>query len=114
MYRIVQESLTNTLKHAGPATARVRVACGPGEAEVEVTDDGAPGPGRAAATSPAGTSAEPGHGIAGMAERAAMFGGTLTAGPRPGGGWRVHAVLRLGGTRPQAVQAVPAVTREDA
>jgi len=87
IYRIVQEALTNTLKHAGPrAGAEVRLRYAPARAEVEVLDDGA---GRQARTvSPAGR-----HGLAGMAERAASYGGRLEAGPRPGAGWRVHAYL---------------------
>jgi signal transduction histidine kinase len=95
LYRTIQEALTNTLKHAPGATAEVRLAYRPGEVELEVTDDGHPG---AVDTSPvAETPAGPrgaGHGLAGMRERAAIFGGQVSAGPRPGGGWRVHTVLR--------------------
>lgn len=90
VYRLVQEALTNTLKHA-PAKARadVRIGCAPEEVTVTVTDDGAgAGPvldlGRPA-----------GHGLHGMRERAAVYGGRLTAGPLPGGGWQVAAVLTL-------------------
>jgi len=90
-YRIVQESLTNVLKHAGPATAKVRVGYDEHELRVEVTDDGR----GAAAGETAG-----GHGIAGMRERAAVFGGELSAGPRQGGGFRVAARLPLEGGRP--------------
>jgi signal transduction histidine kinase len=87
LYRMTQEALTNTLKHApGAAGAQVRLTYLPGEVGLEITDAGCPG----AVTSP-GT----GHGIAGMRERAAVFGGKVTAGPRPGGGWRVHTVLPL-------------------
>jgi signal transduction histidine kinase len=88
-YRIVQESLTNVLRHAGPATATVRVAYCPGEVVLEVTDDGRA---RAGGTAPNG-----GQGINGMRERAAGVGGTLQAGPRPEGGFRVLARLPLGG-----------------
>ena len=88
-YRIVQEALTNVVKHAGPATARVGVRYAPGEVAVEVVDDGR-GPG-------AGSSGRGGHGIAGMRERAALYGGTLEAGPLPGGGFRVAARLPLEG-----------------
>jgi len=84
-YRIVQESLTNVLRHAGPATATVRVAYGPRELSLEVVDDGKGSAPEAVANG--------GHGIVGMRERAAAVGGTLDAGPRPGGGFRVHAVL---------------------
>jgi signal transduction histidine kinase len=91
-YRIVQESLTNVLRHAGPNThAMVEVAIGDRELTVQVDDDGW-GP-----TSPGQRSGEfhegAGTGLAGMRERATAFGGTLVAGPRPGGGWRVRAVL---------------------
>jgi signal transduction histidine kinase len=82
-FRVVQESLTNVVRHAGPAAATVRVAYQPGQVVVEVSDDG-PGPAAAA---------EPGSGIAGMHERVAAAGGDLDAGPRPGGGFRVTARL---------------------
>jgi signal transduction histidine kinase len=88
-YRIVQESLTNLARHAGPARARVRLAYGAGEVVVEVTDDGR---GAAAGAHPDGG----GHGIAGMRERAVALGGELVAGPRPEGGFRVRARLPLG------------------
>jgi signal transduction histidine kinase len=85
-YRIVQESLTNVMRHAGGAArATVTVAHGADAVEVEVVDDGL---GAASARSgPAG------HGIVGMGERAATVGGTVVAGARPGGGFRVHARL---------------------
>jgi signal transduction histidine kinase len=93
VYRIVQEALTNVLKHAGPARAEVTIGCAADTVTVEVTDNGMAEPGREA---PAG-----GHGLAGMRERAAVFGGELAAGPRPGGGFAVHARLPLcGGLRP--------------
>jgi signal transduction histidine kinase len=79
-YRIVQEALTNTLKHARATTARVTVREAGGALEIEVVDDGR---GSAPIT--------PGHGIIGMRERAAAFGGDLTAGPAPGGGFAVRA-----------------------
>ncbi|MGY1710931.1 sensor histidine kinase [Geodermatophilus sp. SYSU D00758] len=85
-YRIVQESLTNVLKHAGPAgRAWVRLHWRDDALEVSVLDDGR----GAAAVPPDG----PGQGLAGMQERARLHGGRLTAGPRPGGGFGVHAVL---------------------
>ena len=87
-YRIVQEALTNVLKHAGPASADVTVGCVDGAVVIEVTDDGVGG---AAAGPSAG-----GHGLVGMRERAAMFGGELLAGPQPGGGFAVRARLPLG------------------
>ena len=83
-YRIVQEALTNTLKHAGPASATVDVRRGPGGLEVEIVDDGR-GAGR---NGNAG-----GRGLLGIRERVALHGGRLDAGPRAGGGFRVHAVL---------------------
>ena len=84
LYRMMQEALTNTLKHAAAASAQVRLTYLPGEVGLEVTDDGRPSAGSA-----------DGHGIVGMRERAAVFGGEVSAGPRPGGGWQVHTVLRL-------------------
>ncbi|MFW6689802.1 sensor histidine kinase [Streptomyces sp. MAR4 CNX-425] len=136
VYRIVQEALTNTLKHGGEgATAAVRLDCAAGGAEIEVTDTGTPsgrvggdqggnGGGRVRREARPGSRREPeaatgggsageetspygaastagpaapaaaggGRGIAGMRERAAVYGGTLDAGPAPGG-WRVYAVL---------------------
>ena len=88
-YRIVQEALTNALKHAGPARALVRVRYRRDELELEILDDG-PGP-AADATNGAG-----GHGLIGMRERVSMFGGDLAAGERSGGGYSVHARLPLG------------------
>jgi signal transduction histidine kinase len=88
-YRIVQEALTNALKHAGPARALVRVRYRRHELELEILDDG-PGP-AADATNGAG-----GHGLVGMRERVSMFGGDLAAGERSGGGYSVHARLPLG------------------
>ena len=85
-YRIVQEALTNVFKHAGPASARVVVRAVGGAIEVEVCDDGS-------RSSPAGS----GHGLVGMAERAALYGGSVEAGRLPGGGYRVHARLALDG-----------------
>jgi signal transduction histidine kinase len=88
-YRIVQEALTNALKHAGPARARVRVHCAGDAVTIEVRDDG---------SGTTGTASEPGgHGLVGMRERAAVLGGELRAGPEPGGGFAVRATLPLGG-----------------
>jgi signal transduction histidine kinase len=89
-YRIVQEALTNVVKHAGPARAQVVVGYGDHEVRVEVTDDG-----RGAATSASDGRAGTGHGLIGMRERVAAFGGDLEVGPRPGGGFRVAARLPL-------------------
>ncbi len=86
-YRICQESLTNILKHAGPSpTVTVLLQWTPGSLVLEVSDDGR----GAAAASDGG-----GQGVLGMRERAAMLGGTLTVGPRPGGGYRVRAEIPL-------------------
>ncbi|MEV7045114.1 sensor histidine kinase [Amycolatopsis sp. NPDC051061] len=85
-YRIVQESLTNVLKHAGPASARVEIAYHGRYLEVSITDDGA------------GSRVESGpssYGIHGMRERADLYGGTFDAGPRPGGGFAVVACLPI-------------------
>ncbi|WP_406311268.1 histidine kinase [Streptosporangium sp. NBC_01639] len=85
-YRIVQEALTNTLRHAGADRAEVTVRAASGMLELDILDDGRGGVSAGGA----------GHGIAGMRERAAMLGGTLDAGPLPGGGFRVRARLPLG------------------
>ena len=102
VYRIVQEALTNALKHADElASVEVRVAFSEPDLSVRVTDDGrTPVPVAAVGTGhPNGNgerrrAASGGHGVAGMAERAAAFEGTLEAGPRPAGGWEVTATLR--------------------
>ena len=90
-YRVVQEGLTNVLKHAGMASAAVHVRYQPGEIVVEVSDDG-----RGAAT-PARENGG-GHGLVGMRERVAMCGGELHSGPRPGGGYRISARLPVAGS----------------
>jgi signal transduction histidine kinase len=96
-YRIVQEALTNANRHAGPgATVDVRVTCTAADVEVFVEDDG-----RGASTS----GSEGGYGLVGMRERAVAAGGSFSAGPRRGGGWRVSATLPL---HPVA-EPVPAV-----
>ncbi len=93
VYRIVQEALTNTLKHAGArATARVRLCYLATGVELEVIDDGAHRL-RRPPVDPAGS----GHGLAGMIERAAAYGGDVEAGPLLGKGWRVFARLRFDG-----------------
>jgi signal transduction histidine kinase len=90
-YRIVQEALTNSLKHAGPARATVRLCYGREALEVQVSDDGH-GRGRN------GQADGGGHGLIGMRERVALFGGTLEVGVGPGGGFRVAARLPLDAT----------------
>nr|WP_276612413.1 histidine kinase [Kineococcus vitellinus] len=93
VYRIVQESLTNALRHApGTDAVLVEVRTGPGRVEVVTTDAGAgAGPGSGAGSGPGSQ-----RGLVGMRERAAAFGGTLEAGPH-GRGWRVRAVLPRSG-----------------
>jgi signal transduction histidine kinase len=93
-YRIVQEALTNSLKHAGPARATVRVCYGSRALEVQVWDDGRGRNGRVAED---GRPDGDGHGLIGMRERVALFGGELEVGPRPGGGFRVAVRLPLEG-----------------
>jgi signal transduction histidine kinase len=111
-YRIVQEAVTNVVKHAAPATCHATVVVGPDEISIEVTDDGR----RAAQTDGAQTDgaqtdgaqtdgAQPtaaqtngaGHGLIGMRERVGLHGGVFAAGPRPGGGFAVTARLPYGG-----------------
>jgi signal transduction histidine kinase len=87
VYRIVQEALTNTLKHSDPSTVMVTLAFRDARLELEVVDDGMPGPGVAAT----------GQGLIGMRERVALLGGELQTGQRAGGGFRVAAQLPVGG-----------------
>jgi signal transduction histidine kinase len=86
-YRLIQESLTNTAKHAVATSACVRLTFRPGALALAVEDDGRP--------VPQGQASSSGHGILGMRERAATLGGHLSAGPRPGGGFRVTAELPI-------------------
>lgn len=86
VYRIVQESLTNVLRHSGARHVEVVVDQRPDEVEARVTDDGAGAP----------SDARPGHGIQGMVERCEALGGTLAAGRREGGGFEVRAVIPVG------------------
>jgi signal transduction histidine kinase len=88
-YRIVQEALTNVLRHAGPATVMVRLAYDEDRLTVQVDDDG-----HGAA---AGWPSVGGNGLVGMRERLTELGGRLEAGPRPAGGFRVLATLPLDG-----------------
>ncbi|MDH2426582.1 histidine kinase [Sphaerisporangium sp. TRM90804] len=83
-YRVVQESLTNVMRHAGTDAASVRLAYGASELTVEVTDAGRGGAGSGS-----------GSGISGMRERVTALGGRFEAGPRPGAGFRVHARLPM-------------------
>jgi signal transduction histidine kinase len=86
-YRIVQEALTNTLKHAGTTPTEVHLRWGEDELELEILDRGGAGTAR--------NGSGGGHGLVGMAERVRLYGGELEAGPRPAGGFRVRARLPL-------------------
>jgi signal transduction histidine kinase len=91
-YRVVQEGLTNILRHAGRAAATVGVEWGE-ELVITVSDDGygsGPGDGNG------GGNGTPGRGLLGLRERLALYGGELAAGPQPGGGWQVRAVMPAG------------------
>jgi signal transduction histidine kinase len=85
-YRIVQEALTNALKHAGNARASVKIRYGGDSLELEIADDGTE------TTTPVSRG---GHGLVGMRERVALYGGRLDAGRRPGGGFAIRAVLPI-------------------
>lgn len=85
-FRVVQEALTNTLKHAGPVSASVTVTYGAGVLDLEIIDSGPVG-------KPAPGAGEDGFGLTGMRERLAVHGGQLEAGPGSAGGFRVHATL---------------------
>ncbi|MGA5217447.1 sensor histidine kinase [Streptomyces cinereoruber] len=92
VHRIVQEALTNTVRHAGASRADVTVRCGGGRVEVSVTDDGRP---------PAQTPGATGHGMRGMDERVRALGGDFSAGPHgEGDGWVVRAAIPVPGFRP--------------
>ena len=100
-YRIVQEALTNVIKHAGSSAANVTVSYRPESVTVEITDQGQGAP---AARVPAprtgsGHGISSGHGIIGMRERVAVFGGEFTAGPGPDGGFRVRACFPVAGVK---------------
>jgi signal transduction histidine kinase len=98
VFRIVQEAVTNANRHAGPgATIDVRVACTASDVEVVVSDDGR---GASALTGDVA-----GYGLVGMHERATAAGGSFSAGPRRGGGWRVSATIPF---QPTAAEPVPA------
>ncbi len=85
VYRVVQEGLTNVLRHSGEAPTVVRISGRLGQLVITVSDDGR------------GTraDAEPGRGLLGLRERIALYGGAVDAGPRPGGGWRLRATIPL-------------------
>jgi signal transduction histidine kinase len=85
-YRIVQEALTNALKHAGDARATVRVSYAPDSLELEIVDDGTGGPPRTTGG---------GHGLVGMRERVALYGGRFDAGRAAGGGFAIRVLLPI-------------------
>jgi signal transduction histidine kinase len=89
----VQEALTNVLKHSGGTTASVRLAYRADALEIEVADDGIGAPEGIAGHGER-------HGLIGMRERAALFGGSLDAGPRPGGGFAVRVHLPVPAEQP--------------
>lgn len=107
-YRIVQEALTNVVKHAPGAAAEVSVRWSPDGLALEVSDDGH---GRGLLGGPGGA-APSGHGLLGMRERVALFGGSFEAGPRTNGGWgvRVHLPFGASATRSGVAVALPGVT----
>ena len=88
-YRVVQEALTNVIKHAGTSRAAVVLEYRPEDLLITVTDDGRP---------VTGSGGPGGRGLIGLRERIALYGGELDAGPRPGGGWRVRARIPLEGS----------------
>jgi signal transduction histidine kinase len=88
-YRVVQEALTNALKHAGAARAEVSIRYGEDALELAVTNDGR-----------VRRDGRVGHGLVGMRERVALYGGELEAGPRPGGGYTVRASLPMDAPAP--------------
>lgn len=102
-FRIVQEALTNSLKHAGKARATVRIRYGPDTLDLRVADDGRgaaaaliQGSGGSGGSSGSGASGRgAGHGLIGMRERVSLYGGAFEAGPRPEGGYAVHAQIPL-------------------
>ncbi len=105
-YRVVQESLTNTIRHAGPTKATVRLDWSTDALTIQVDDDGA-------GTEPVPPAAD-GSGLAGLRERARIFGGTFTAGPKglPGHGWTVRAALPVGHDTPPASASAPGPTSD--
>jgi len=93
-FRIVQEALTNVLRHSASRAATVRVDVHPTSARIEIVDDG---PCQEVAVTAGGVALAEGtgNGLRGMRERAAAVGGVIDAGPRAEGGWRIHALLPL-------------------
>ena len=97
-FRVVQEGLTNVMKHAGPARTTVRLQYRPRDLLITVSDDGPPPDSAPATAAEPGAGAGPGsggRGLIGLQERIAVYGGELAAGPRPGGGWRLMVRIPL-------------------
>ncbi len=90
VYRVVQEGLTNVLRHSGEAPTVVRISGRLGQLVITVSDDGRG----------TGGDGQPGRGLLGLRERVALYGGAVDAGPRPGGGWRLRATIPLAAQEP--------------
>ncbi|MBF9135379.1 sensor histidine kinase [Plantactinospora sp. S1510] len=97
IYRIVQEALTNAVKHAAPTRCDVMIRVDERRITIGIVDEGPPEPTRAPPT-------VPGHGLIGMRERCAIYDGILTAGPRPGGGYQVQATIPWEATHTDGVR----------
>jgi signal transduction histidine kinase len=97
VYRVVQEGLTNVLRHARGAPTVVRISGRLEQLVITVSDDGSGSTGLAGQTpyGSGGGDPEPGRGLLGLRERVALYGGAVDAGPRPGGGWRLRATIPL-------------------
>jgi len=108
-FRIIQEALTNSIRHAGPATAAVAVRYGDADLRIEITDTGRGTPVRS--ENPASSSGS-GHGLRGMRERAAAAGGTIDIGPGPSGGFRVVARFPLDSPSAPADETTPATSAD--
>jgi signal transduction histidine kinase len=108
-YRVVQEALTNVMKHAAQARTTVRLDYRPCELVIDVSDDGWPG-----GAPPGGPGQPGGRGLLGLRERVSLYGGAFDAGPRPAGGWRVMARLPLDKTNDQPADAAGAGQGADA
>jgi signal transduction histidine kinase len=107
-YRVVQEALTNTIKHAGPAHAHVNVSVGTRDLALEVSDTGT------GSEQTQRVVREPGHGLVGMAERVRLYGGELHTGPRAGGGFEVRTRIPLEGTMPPPLTLAAPGSRDEA
>lgn len=110
-YRVLQEAISNVRRHAPGAPTRARLAYADAHLEVEVSNDAPPQAGTAESTGDGGE-ADSGHGLVGMRERVALAGGTLDAGARRDGGWRVRALLPTAGRSDEPTAPPPAHPRE--